>query len=115
VPAYQDIYVEECSAVCLCGPLVSLGMIVMKPGFIAGKDLQEPHTLAYFTKFSWSKLTLQNFWREICIHGTHSYWPPTCPGIDRNWFDQATRIRWFSKSLYLSRCTFVTWPGFACV
>ena len=52
MPAYQDIYVEECSAVCLCGPLVSLGMIVMKPGFIAGKDLQEPHTLAYFTKFS---------------------------------------------------------------
>jgi len=39
VTAYQDIYVEESSAVCLCGPLFSLGMIVMKPSFFEGKDL----------------------------------------------------------------------------
>lgn len=37
--AYLDVYVEECSVVCLCGPLVSLGMMVMKPSIIVGKEL----------------------------------------------------------------------------
>jgi hypothetical protein len=52
VPPYQDNYVGECSLVCLCGPFVSRGMIVMKPIFIAGKDLQESLMLAHFTKLS---------------------------------------------------------------
>ena len=94
------VWNQECSVVCLFGPLVSLGMIAMKPGFIAVKYNQESHTLAYFTKLSWEKLTLQNFWREISIHGTHSYLPPSCLGVDRDYFDQATPILGFSMSIY---------------